>query len=567
MKKQMQLKHALTLAACVLGGIISSQAQTTTITVNSFDSGTPGVPPPSTGIWYGSSAIAYDTPDNTGNGGGSLYISATFSSGSDTPMTDYICFPPYDNLWYNGNPAGVPLTQYKAVQFDILWDNTSSLTIDQFNSLSPWPAAYLQSWAPTTYLSGSIGGLEVDAAGLGSPGPTIGNVNIPAAASNGWVTVQVPVNQANSSLDGAAGIYFHKWINQQWGISGSYTANFWIDNVEFIGSAATPPPTMQSLYKPSPGLNIFSTSPGLNDRQSAELVQSNGLTWYGQATTANPVTYSFTINGFPSDGATEYGMDAYLFLCPNPAYNDNAPDWNETNVVIASIQRTVNGAVLAFQYKANEAYGNDMYYGHGSYTNAPGSWDGVTPNYLESGNLGSVTNPTAVGTWTIKFTSNTNITLIAPGGATSSFIMPPYNASQFAEVNPKAFMVYLGMQPNNTASQSKPVVYSNFAITGTASPYSENFVTDTALDTTNIWNTTVATGGSKDLFLLPSGGLDWVQWTTPASGFKLLTSSDLLGTWTTQTNDLMVSGSGTISQLITTNDIPVGGNQFFELVK
>jgi hypothetical protein len=159
---------------------------------------------------------------------------------------------------------------------------------------------------------------------------------------------------------------------------------------------------------------------------------NTGKSWVSHATPSNPVTYTFTINSFPQAPAT-YGASAYLFLAPNPSGNEGAPDYNESNCVIAFVQQGSTNATLVFQYKVNEAYGNSMQYGNAPYTNAPGSWDGVTPNYLESGNLGSVsTLGTANGTWTITFTSDTNITLIAPDNTTTNLIFPTYNVGYFA---------------------------------------------------------------------------------------------------------------------------------------
>ncbi len=62
---------------------------------------------------------------------------------------------------------------------------------------------------------------------------------------------------------------------------------------------------------------------------------------------------------------------------------------------------------MHFQYKVNDPNDNAMYGGGGNYTNAPGSWDDATPGYLESGNLGSVSGNSILGTWTVKFTSDT----------------------------------------------------------------------------------------------------------------------------------------------------------------
>jgi hypothetical protein len=553
MKKIRTLKpYGLVLAAVLLGSasVVMSQTLATNI-VNTFDTGTEGVAPAGSGIWYGSSQITWDnSADNTGNGGGSLYVSTTFGSSSDTPMSEYICFPPYDNLWYNGNPPGVPLSQYLYVQFDILWDtNASTLGIDQFNTLDTWPANQLQSWAPANYLAGSIDGLSVCVAGLGSTSPEpvqLGDINIPEAASNGWVTITIPINQSMAGIDGAAGLFFHKWINQQWGISGSWMANFWIDNVQFVESVIPPaPPTMAFPTKPTPGLNVFASTEGNTyyDRQEVMLVSSNGLSWVGNATAANPVTYSLTINGFPQSAATENACEAYMFLVPNPAYPDNAPDWNETNCITVQIEQGAGTTTMNLVCKTNQ------------------------PQQASTAvTLGSVTyTGTALGTWSIKFTSDTACTLIAPDGTSSSLTFT--NASLFAETLNPGFYVYLGMQANNAASLNQAVCYSQFSVSGVPSAQSDNFLNDSVLNT-NMWLNTVATGPAG-IFIMPADAALWLTWNTPAAGFTLQSASNLTsGSWNQLTNDTVITGAGEIYQLVTTNDVPAGSSAaFFQLSK
>ncbi len=58
------------------------------------------------------------------------------------------------------------------------------------------------------------------------------------------------------------------------------------------------------------------------------------------------------------------------------------------------------------------------------------------------------------------------------------------------------------MQANNADAQNQAVVYSNFAITGTAQPFSENFLADSVLDTTNVWTTSMASG-PQGVFIAP----------------------------------------------------------------
>ena len=560
-------KHTgIAFAVMLLGGMSLTFAQTADLTITAFNTGTDGDQPDGCGFWYGSGSAAWDsTVDNTPDtaGSGSLHIQ-TIWGGSDTPLTEYICLPG-DNYWWSGNGT-FNLSEYKSLQFDIKWDPSSTVTLDQWNDPSTFPGGSL---------AGSTPGLEIDSADGNGSGAFLINTNIPAAAANGWVHITVPIDPSSPGIDPSVGFLFKKWLNGNATItgtneSGAYTntANFWIDNVTLEGTAGPPPPpTVKVPTKAVQGLNAFANGAGLYDRQGAVLRQDYGLSWVGMASEANPVTYSFTIAGYPNSENCE----AWMFLVPNPNYLDTAPDWNETNCVIVYVQGDASSATMHFQYKVNEDYQQAMYSGGNDganyYTNAPGSWDGVTANYLESGNLGSVTNDGILGTWSVKFTSDTNLTLIAPNGNSTNLVLPSYNVGLFAEQGSPGFYVYLGMQPNNTDAQNQAVVYSDFAISGTGLPFTENFLGDTSLDT-NIWITSQASSPSG-IFLVPAGASSWISWTLPDSGFGLQVApslTDPLG-WTSPTTGPIVAMNGIRSQLLMNDDLPTSGDAFFRLVK
>ena len=477
MKKIQMLKsRGLVTAALLLGGASLAFAQTTNYIVNEFPvsgsyqgtpfSNTTGTTPVGCAIWYGSSTMLFDgnTSDpndmNSGNGDGSCYINVNLNDTSGNDMEDAIVpVPGNDNIWYNGSPAGVPLSQYKAVHFDILWDTVdSTIGIDQFNNVGSFNSA-LDNSDPNN--NGVDFGLDVQVAGLGTTAPepvTLEDVNIPDAASNGWASVTIPIDPSESGIDGACGILIKKWVSTPDDIPAGMNAYFWIANVWFEGSAAPPPPpTLQPPTTPTSGLNIFSSTEGNSfyDRQEVALVASNGVSWVGNATAGNPVSYSFTINGFPQNASAQYGCEAYLMMAANPSYYDNALDWNEPNVVSINLEQGNGSTIMNFTYKTNEP-------GAGTYTT-----------------IGTVTNTgnaSALGTWTITFTSDTDVTMTAPNGNTSSFTFT--NAYMFAETGSPGCYLYLGMQANNAGSMNKAVCYSQFSVSGVPAAVSDNFLTD-----------------------------------------------------------------------------------------
>jgi hypothetical protein len=342
----------------------------------------------------------------------------------------------------------------------------------------------------------------------------------------------------------------------------SATPIFYVDNIVFDTVAVNAPGPKVSLAKANRGLNVFASTTGVYDRESARLAQNTGKSWVGHATAANPVTYSFTLDGFPNVPA--YSTEAYLFLIPNPAATNNAPDYGEADCVIAEVQSSAAGSLLSLQYKVNEVNGNGMFYNIAPYTNAPGSWNGVTTPWYESGILGNVSSTVLNGTYMLKFTSSSNVTLIVPDGSSTNLVIPPYNATDFGETN--GFNIYLGMQANTSAAFGSAVAYANFAVSNTASPFSDNFLADPTLNPTN-WDTSVASGPAGVL-IVPASGADWIAWTAPAVGYSLETGSNLLNraNWTSPTLYPVITYSGGFQQLVDKTELPAGGTGFFNLI-
>jgi hypothetical protein len=558
MKKIQILKsRGVAMAALLMASSSLVFAQTSNVTINAFASGSEGDTPSGCGSEWGDGTIEWDNEAATPYPGteGSAYISANFlnNDGSGYPVNEYVCYPGDNWYYYNTNgPAAVDLSQYSAIQFQILWDtNDSTISIDQFNNPATYPLA--------SYGANSDAGLQVGwIVGNSGNGGFIGDFNIPDAASNGWTTMTIPIPDNLNNTAGTVGIVLGKWVDNESATGPAPIAYFWVGNVQLLGTAAPPPPpTLSAPTKPTSGLNIFASTDGNTyyDRQEVGLVASNGVSWVGNDL-ASSVTYSFTINGFPQSPATEAGYisstvtngggcEAYLMMAPNPAAYDNAIDWNEPNCVVISLQQNVSGStIMDFQFKTNEPGGNSQY----------------GPN-----TIGTVTNNgTALGTWSITFTSDTNVTMTAPDGNTSSFVFPAAAASAFAEANDPGMYLYLGMQANNAASLNQAVCYSQFSVSGVPAAVTDNFLTDSTLNT-NVWFNFMATGAGG-VFVMPPGAKNWISWTLPDAGFQLQAATSLTGLWSTLTDDHILGGIGQVSQLITTNDVPAGTpDAFFKL--
>jgi hypothetical protein len=254
-----------------------------------------------------------------------------------------------------------------------------------------------------------------------------------------------------------------------------------------------------------------------------------------------------------------------------PSY-ETAPDYNETNLVFLDIQNstyyltnnsiitTNHGATATLRYKVNTPNNNSMVYGNSPFTNAPGT------GYANfgSGSLGSVSNLTALGTWSMTFANNTNITVTAPNGAASTFTIPAADAAVFSDASGFTFMI--GSQPNSASAIGQRVVYSEAKIQGSSTLLDDKFITDSALNT-NLW--TVLASAPNGVLVVPTNTAYFINWTVPDIGFSLQIGTNLAASsfWA----DSPVAPIGQIGSLKETlfpkSNLPGGNTAFFRLVK
>ena len=485
---------------------------------------------------------------------GSLYVSMPFTgSGQQEEI-----FGTFDNQYGYDGTATIPLNIVTNVSFDIYVDPATT----------PDGSGNYGSVLMSLIDSGWTGG--------GRTAAWTNFLTIPAAANGHWVhmsdsaILQECLAMQGAGFTSVAGIGFYF---QSYGGYPTSTLNVWIDNITVQTSTAPPPPppppTVALPAKTVQGLNVFFSTGGGSDRQEVELNNNSGLSWVGQ-TGSGPVSYSFTISSFPNQGA--YSGEAYLFLIPNPAAKEGAPDYNEANCAVMEVQRTATGAQAVFQYKVNDANDNGMIYNRAPYTNAPGSWDGVTTLtsngtnvWAEEGTLTNVQSATVLGTWTLTFTTDTNGMLVAPDGTIANFAIPSYYITNFAA--PANFNVYLGGQADSSSYLDQAVVFSNFAIAGLgASDMNETFVGETALS--SAWTNIYATGPAGVLIVPPTAPY-WISWSTPAIGYSLINSGSVgpSASWKNVSTYSPILMYGTNSQLISSSDLINASADYFRLVK
>jgi hypothetical protein len=405
--------------------------------------------------------------------------------------------------------------------------------------------------------TGNFGTIAVGLKSVGYNADTAYYTNeltIPGAATNGWVTLsETNAQQFQNAGENSGDTYAQgpEFYYTQYNAT-SYPTNlvvFWIDDLVIQSSVAPPPPPPPPTVSISPavqGLNLFTgagNSTALYNRESIESVNPN-YSWVGAS---GPVSYSFTITNYPV-GSND-AVQCQIFLIPNPG-TETAPDYTESNLVFLDLESdTPNGGGVEwnFRYKTNEPNGNSFVYG--------------------AGTLASIGTNTAIGTWTVTFNNNTNVTMTIPGGASTNFNLPDSTGATSA-LFASGVDLYFGAQAGNAGGVNDHIVASDFSVTGLgSSDFNDNFVADAGILNSSIWETNAAFPSCVQL--VGPGNPYWIQWTEPATGYTLETAAALSDdtAWTAVTNNVAFISGTNYTQLVSTNDLQAGNAAFFAVIQ
>ena len=513
-----------TLLGLLTAGLsIVGQAQTTNFLIAQFDTDTTGqftywpwgTAYPSI-LWDG--AVNRTTtlgPNNAGSGSVQWTIDWSANPPNDQVMETYR-FP---------NSAVLNLGNYTNISFDIRFD-ASSATDGQ----------------------GRFGGVEVDwvPQSDGWPSKGLGTTVFYATNSN-WVHVEMPFDATTDPKLSAVTQIGFKIQQSSTGAPLTGTSLFWLDNVILHGRAATAPPPTVSLapVNTPPGLMVVAPGGGNGYRRGMirTLDPVNGLpnySWLGQG--ATPVTYSLTIASYPT---TYYYLQSQIFLVPN-GDNNASVDWTAPTVLALDIRNLPGGlAAATFRYKTNHPSANAEDY---------------RPAVLVCSNG-------ILGTWSMTFLNDTNVTVMAPNGASTNFALPPAAAAEF--YNPLS--AYFGNQQNGTANAGQASTYSRVKVTGVAiSPeIDETFPgPDLNPDPANAkWK--VVGEMPSCVFIVRPDHKWWVNWTLPDTGFTLQGSATLAsGSWAAdpQWTNVINTALGN-RMLIPESSLPAAAKSFFRMLK
>jgi hypothetical protein len=436
-----------------------------------------------------------------------------------------------------GNSPGLDWVNYRGYNVTVTWDPTQNSTGSTTNGSMyvtvDWPEPsdpdYTTAWTDMQF-GFSTGGafnasnyiafdcdIKVDVTNSftaldGTYGAIELIVNDPWQNVNGFATLEatgewqhftgffssISPPMASSYQEAIVGLI------SQGGGACTNTISYWIDNIVFtaLPTVNTNQPTLSIGAAPPPGLTcICSQGGGTYQRQIVETVNDD-YSWNTASGASNTSTYSVTIAAFPP--ASYSGFADQLFLIPQSGMigtpQDDDIDWDSADVaalyVGANPDQTATGT---FQYKVNQS----------------SSWNTslVVTKSCATGPL---------GTWSLTFNNNTNVTLTAPDNTSTNFTMAASDAALF--VNP--LYVYLGDQPNANANIGQSSTFSQLTITGASDSIDDNFASDGTLNT-NTWANDTASDENGIFVTAPDATL-WVTWPTPDGGFTNVYATDNL---------------------------------------
>ena len=372
-----------------------------------------------------------------GKPAGSLYISNNWANATGWQETQYSFVMP-------GWP-GLSMAPYINVEFDLKVDVAHSTLSD----------------------SGNYG--DIQAVGQGWDG-ACGNTNLGwikfgnfvIANTNGWQHYSMPV----ATFNGGCMNNFVLDMDMNTYGSGPVHAgpvSIWVDNIVFT-TPPVPPTSFTTIGSqpmvgqlPCGGLVFDPIAGGQYERCMVYPgVPGAKMQWYNNT----PATYSFKIAEFPT-GSGFSGYQWNVFWVPTNAMMwgqaDGSIDWNCTNDLILNYNNT-GGA------------GGVGRVGLSAKTNLSGANPNVT-----IGGFDYAGSP--VGTWSIKFTDNADLTVTAPDGTTHPFAIDPAVVEQISgnSLGNTDMQVYFGIFPGQNYNIGVPAVYNNITIATATTNITDSF--------------------------------------------------------------------------------------------
>ena len=470
-----------------------------------------------------SAGVSFDpavTPP-TGATGGSVYLQGNWTADNTNGWDAFhVVWRADAGGWYDSaSPSGnFDGADYEFLIMDVKYDSTSTMPA----ASASWSIGLDQGWAIT------------------------GLMDYTFVSDNAWHHLVIPIAANTPNIGSSTGIGFYTW--KAGGTIG--TIKFWVANVQLVARTVAIAPPIVALEKvQGAGLAMFGDKLPSYYRQDVrtDTTGSAQLDWVGRA---KPVTYSWTISQFPGPGHAGYRSDVVFSPDPVATQTYADPDWSATNALTISMQALADGSVTAgINYKTNQPGGNS------------------TAQTLTGGS--TLAAPTALGTWTLTFTSDTDMKLTAPNGASTNVSLPANVASAYTGVS-----FYLIAAMANDANVGQSVTYSGLHITGVGTPVNEDF-TSGALSSPFLalmsmgnlfpWNPNPPT----HRWVTPAGKY-WLKWSLPDTSFAPVSSPVIPGTpldWSARgLTNLFLNGTQR-QTLVSTANLPGVNQAYFAMLK
>lgn len=456
------------------------------------------------------------------------------------------------------------ISTFEKLEFDVLFSPTSSRR--RFGNYGVMKVELLHPGGAVTLKALNEAGGETNTS-AGVPGSE-GAVEDYKNQWN-WQKISSELTpEAQDILGAVTGIRITTSLNYE-----PLAADVYFDNFQFIATdnpIATNSDPQLSITKANQGLllTLDSATPGqplgVAEYQNIRTLPGD-YTWIDRATPENPVTYSFTIGAYPGkSNAGTSQFESHIFIVPQS--DEHAPSHNPHITHPHALRLTLNGDNSSAW--AHLAYKID-------YPDGDGYW---TADEGIGGQLGSVSRPSVLGTWSLQFTSNSAVRLIAPNGASQSWNIniPDYTGVEGAPPTvEQAFAgpisVYFGSgvrdgQGLHHLEARDSSWFTEVSITGVPSPVTETF---SAAINENIWDLSASINPAsiKQLAASPDSSF-WLSWNRSATGYSLQESPNLEnGSWSpSETSIQGIDGERNII-LKTHSKLPSEAKGFFRLVK
>ena len=171
-----------------------------------------------------------------------------------------------------------------------------------------------------------------------------------------------------------------------------------------------------------------------------------------------------------------------------------------------------------------------------------------------------------LGTWTLSFLNNTQVTMTAPSGLTTNFEFSSDKLAGYVDETGAALPLYfyIGAKPQDSGNLGLLAQVAHVKVQGAGTPIDEDFLSESALDT-NRWEL-VANNGTSGVKIVPQDRM-WINWTLPDAGFALQTNSVSSGAGWTENAAATLSLATGKKVLLGAADKPGTTAGFFRLLK